>query len=65
MDMKMNRIAKLDVIPSGRRVREVQPHDEKVDRLDGKLGGDATKLMVAKINELVDAVNELQDLVCK
>jgi hypothetical protein len=54
-------INKLEAIPSGRRIREVMPHrDEDVDGLDWKLGGEATKLMVAKINELIDAVSELQ-----
>jgi hypothetical protein len=60
MDVKMNQIAKLDVIPSGRRIREIPPDGEHHDQLDWKVDGDANKLMVAKINELIDAVSELQ-----
>jgi hypothetical protein len=51
-------INKLETIPSGRRIREVLP--EHSDDLDWQFGGDATKLMVVKINELIDAVSELQ-----
>jgi hypothetical protein len=51
-------IDKLEAIPSGRRVREVVP--EHTDRLDWKVGADATKLMVTKINELIAAVNHIQ-----
>jgi hypothetical protein len=56
-----NPINKLQTIPSGRCIREVLPHRQAdVDGLDWQFGGDATKLMVAKINETIDAVRELQ-----
>lgn len=63
MDIKMNQIAKLDVIPSGRRIREIVPDgQEQGDDLDWQAGGNATKLLVAKINQLTDEVTKLQHI---
>jgi hypothetical protein len=63
MDIKMNQIAKLDVIPSGHSIREIVPDgQEHSDDLNWQVGGDATKLMVAKINQLVDEVTKLQHI---
>jgi hypothetical protein len=60
MDIKMNQIAKLEVIPSGRRIREVAPEGQ--DDMDWQFGGDATKLMANKLNQIIDEVTKLQHI---
>jgi hypothetical protein len=62
MDVNMNQIAKLDVIPSGRRIREVVP-EAPAGEMNWQIGGDATKLQVTKINQIIEELTKVQHIV--
>jgi hypothetical protein len=56
----MNQIAKLETIPSGRRIHEIMPDGQ--EDMDWRLGGDATKLLVSKLNQIIEEVTKLQHI---